>query len=262
MAPFEPIPDEVREQLVGPVPLTEGGQNAVWREWSGKFSDALGGLLDIPPPGPQYRVLLQLVYKDLVYGSDMGILTILDGGLEFHGMRTDFSLSRAKTKLKGESPTCENGSTQIELRFKTVVDVVVLLKPLGVKASQASATCQEIYQTLLNWQLSAASEEWTEAVGPPTGTQEKVLRDAKDKVIMWQIGFGFVAFLGFLMVAVGDRDPSLNLLTRGLGLLIAFCCYGFWAQSKQAAEKLKVLKSMELIASGPSRTKRRAGALR
>ena len=52
-------------------------------------------LMDLPPVVPQYPVEVVYHYRNAVYGSDNGIVSFVDGSMNFQGRKSRFSLTHA-----------------------------------------------------------------------------------------------------------------------------------------------------------------------
>jgi hypothetical protein len=64
-------------------------------------SEKTTSMLDLPPPEGQFPVMIRLLHRKFVYGSDCGVLSVMNEGLLFTGEQTDFSLTRETAGLGG-----------------------------------------------------------------------------------------------------------------------------------------------------------------
>jgi hypothetical protein len=157
----------------------------------GGISD-VKALVDLPAPSNLYVVQVRLYYQGIEYGTDRGTLTILDGGLHFQGVRTDFSLELAGTKLISQRPSRDGMETGITLEYRSKVDLTLTFYLLSAWPNHQAGRplfshIEELYEALRAWLEEPASSIWREAVGPPLMPQIKTISSHRGAEAMWLI---------------------------------------------------------------------------
>ncbi len=215
------------------------------------IDEQMRNLWDSPGPASRFPVYLRLVYCELDYGFDWGMLTVLDGGLLFQGLRTDFSLTRANTGLYPWTLSLPRPGPQIELEYKAKLIVKVSFELLPYQgdnpySSPPPSRFRELCEAVRGWSTHEG-QTWEDAVGPPVVPMLEIARTYRRRGVFWK-GIVLAAVVGTVAAFVGVSLRE-GALATGDGLLLfwfalLYVTGALWFKGWKEWQKAKVMADM------------------
>jgi hypothetical protein len=152
-------------------------------------------LIDSPAEVPQFPVQLEFVKGHVVYGSDQGVLAVMDGGIHFSGLRTEFTLTSRLSSVLRDLDKAGSLET-FSIRFRTDEFEGVIRVSVYERTSPGGPLVRSaLLEALRAWERAPASERWANVIGPPTTAQPAEIRRLlrKARVAGWNAALCLVA---------------------------------------------------------------------
>jgi hypothetical protein len=195
-----------------------------------------GSMMDMPAQQNQFPVWISLTHKYDPYGKDMGVLTVMDGGIHFSGEQTDFSLSHRNARLKARDPYPLRPSQPPR---QYLIDFWVgdfrgqlVVEPVG-------KTSGDLCAALLSWGEASPSLAWEATLDPPITKQPGrfLPRSWVPLLQVWSYLEALLAMeLGISPHGSGGSDGMA--IVRFMTLIVAVSLvFWFGLRSKQKGER-------------------------